>query len=72
MRPARRIRGPRDLAGLSPRSREAFANSAEVVSEARRRGTTIAAEVERGPDIAWDASLVDEFAPSLDTANRGL
>jgi hypothetical protein len=41
------IRGPRDLAKLPPRSREAFANAAEVVSEARRRGTTIAEEVER-------------------------
>ncbi len=42
-----RIHGPKDLARLSPRSREAFANAAEAVSEARRRGTTIAAEVER-------------------------
>jgi hypothetical protein len=32
---------------LSARSRETFLNSAEVVSEARRRGTTIAHEVER-------------------------
>jgi hypothetical protein len=42
-----RVRGPKDLAQLSPRSREAFLNAAEVVSEARRRGTTIADEVER-------------------------
>jgi hypothetical protein len=42
-----RIRGPRDLAKLPARSREAFANAAEVISEARRRGTTIADEVER-------------------------
>jgi hypothetical protein len=42
-----RIRGPRDLQRLRPRSREAFANAAEVVSETRRRGTTIAHEVER-------------------------
>lgn len=46
-RPRVRIRGPRDLAGLSPRSREAFLNAAEVVSEARRRQTTIADEVAR-------------------------
>lgn len=42
-----RIRGPQDLARLSRRSQEAFLNSAEVVSEARRKGTTIAQEVER-------------------------
>lgn len=42
-----RIRGQRDLAGLRPRSREAFANAAEVVSEARRRGTAIETEVHR-------------------------
>jgi hypothetical protein len=42
-----RIRGPKDLARLSPRSHEAFANAAEVVTEARRRGTTISEEVER-------------------------
>jgi hypothetical protein len=42
-----RIRGPKDLARLSPRSREIFLNSAEAVSEARRKGTTIAHEVER-------------------------
>ncbi len=32
---------------MRPRSREAFSNAAEVVSEARRRGTTIEVEVER-------------------------
>ena len=42
-----RVRGPRDLARLRPRSQEAFTNAGEVVSEARRRGTTIAQEVER-------------------------
>jgi hypothetical protein len=42
-----RIRGPKDLARLSPRSQEAFLNAAEAVSEARRHGTTIAHEVER-------------------------
>ena len=42
-----RIRGPRDLARLSPRSREAFANAAHVISESQRRGTTIAEEVVR-------------------------
>lgn len=42
-----RIRGPRDLKRLPARSREAFTNAAEVVSEARRNGTTIAHEVER-------------------------
>ena len=41
------IRGPADLARLRPRSREAFFNAAEAVSEARRKGTTVAAEVER-------------------------
>jgi hypothetical protein len=47
-RPAVRIvRGPRDLARLSPRSREAFLNAAEAVSEARRNGTTVAHEVAR-------------------------
>lgn len=47
MTQARRIRGPRDLAGLSRRSQEAFSNAAEAISEARRNGTTIAHEVER-------------------------
>jgi len=42
-----KVRGPGDLAKLPARSREAFANAAEAVSEARRRGTTIAQEVER-------------------------
>jgi hypothetical protein len=42
-----RIKGPRDLARLPSRSRETFLGSAEAVSEARRKGTTIAAEVER-------------------------
>lgn len=42
-----RVRGPRDLTQLRPRSREAFANAAEAVSEARRRGTTIEHEVGR-------------------------
>jgi hypothetical protein len=42
-----RIRGPKDLARLSPRSQEAFLNAAEAVSEARRNHTTIAQEVER-------------------------
>jgi hypothetical protein len=42
-----RIRGPRDLARLSARSQEAFLNAAEVVTEARRNGTTIAQELER-------------------------
>jgi hypothetical protein len=41
------VRGPRDLEQLSPRSREAFLSAGEVVSEARRHGTTIAHEVER-------------------------
>jgi hypothetical protein len=41
------VRGSRDLARLRPRSQEAFFNAAEAISEARRRGTTIAAEVER-------------------------
>jgi hypothetical protein len=35
------------LARLSERDRESFHRSAEVVSEARRRGTTIATEVDR-------------------------
>ncbi len=41
---ARRVRisGPRDLAKLPTRSREAFANAAEVVSEARRHAATSA------------------------------
>lgn len=47
MRRRVRIRGPRDLARLRPRSQEAFANAAEAVSEARRKGTTVAHEVER-------------------------
>jgi hypothetical protein len=42
-----RVRGPNDLAKLSPTQRELFANSAEVVTEARRRGTTIDHEVKR-------------------------
>jgi hypothetical protein len=42
-----RVRGPRDLEQLSPRSREAFLGSAEAVSDARRKRTTIAHEVER-------------------------
>lgn len=42
-----RIRGPKDLARLPVRSQEAFLNSAEVVSESRRKRTTIAQEVER-------------------------
>jgi hypothetical protein len=45
-RPAR-IRGPRDFGRLSSRSREAFLNAAEVVSEARRRNTTIDEEIRR-------------------------
>jgi hypothetical protein len=45
--PQRRIRGPRDLARLSARSREAFANAAQVVTDARRHGTSIGDEVER-------------------------
>ena len=46
-RSASRVRGPRDLARLSESQREVFFNSAEAIAEARRRGTTVAAEVER-------------------------
>lgn len=42
-----KIRGPKDLARLSPRGQESFLNSAEAVTEARRNRTTIAHEVER-------------------------
>lgn len=42
-----RIRGPKDLATLSPRQREDFAHAAEVISDARRRGTSIDDEVTR-------------------------
>jgi hypothetical protein len=42
-----RVRGPKDLARLSARSRETFFNAAEVVTEARRRGTTVEEEVDR-------------------------
>jgi hypothetical protein len=42
-----RIKGLRDFEHLRPRSREAFLAAGEVISEARRGGTTIAAEVAR-------------------------
>jgi hypothetical protein len=41
-----RIRGSSDLAELRPRSREAFLNAAEALTEARREQRTIAAQVE--------------------------
>jgi hypothetical protein len=42
-----RIRGPKDLGGLSPRDRELFAGSAYVMNESQRRRTSIAEEVRR-------------------------
>ena len=69
-----RIRGPRDLAALSPRSQEAFLNAAEAVSEARRNGTTIAHEVDRlrrrGEHVSR-ASVRRYFAHDLERGPAG-
>jgi hypothetical protein len=69
-----RISGPRDLAKMSPRSREAFANAAQVVTDARRRGISIREEIElkrdQGVRISFE-TVVRYFGHDLERGRRG-
>jgi hypothetical protein len=59
---------------LSPRSREAFVNAAQVVTDARRRETSIAAEVELKRDLGVrisQATVVRYFGHDLERGRRG-